>query len=147
MPKLLPPVYFLAALALAVLASFLFPFPVLIPPAARIAGLLPVVVGIALNLAADRQFKRRGTTVKPFQRSSALITDGVFRWSRNPMYLGMVLIVAGIALLEGTAIAWVGVAALAIIFDQAFIRREERMLEETFGAEFEAYTRRARRWL
>ena len=146
MPKLLPPTYFLAALALAVLASFLFPLPVLIPPAARIAGLLPIVAGIALNLAADRQFKRRGTTVKPFQRSSALITDGVFRWSRNPMYLGMILIVAGVALLEGTAIAWMAVAALGVIF-QAFIRREERMLEETFGAEFEAYTRGTRRWL
>ena len=146
MPKLLPPTYFLAALALAVLASFLFPLPVLIPPAARIAGLLPVVAGIALNLAADRQFKRRGTTVKPFQRSNALITDGVFRWSLNPMYLGMILIVAGVALLEGTAIAWMAVAALGVIF-QAFIRREERMLEETFGAEFEAYTRRTRRWL
>jgi protein-S-isoprenylcysteine O-methyltransferase Ste14 len=94
MLKLLPPAYLLAALAFAVLASFLFPLPVLIPPAARIAGLLPVVAGIALNLAADRQFKRRATTVKPFQRSSALITDGVFRWSRNPMYLGMVMIVA-----------------------------------------------------
>ena len=146
MPKLLPPTYFLAALALAVLASFLFPLPVLIPPAARIAGLLPIVAGIALNLAADRQFKRRGTTVKPFQKSSALITDGVFRWSRNPMYLGMILIVAGVALLEGTAIAWMAVAALGVIF-QAFIRREDRMLEETFGAEFEAYTRRTRRWL
>jgi protein-S-isoprenylcysteine O-methyltransferase Ste14 len=147
MPKLLPPTYFLAALAFAVLASFLFPLPVLIPPAARIAGLLPIIAGIALNLAADRQFKRRGTTVRPFQRSSALIMDGVFRWSRNPMYLGMVLIVAGIALLEGTAIAWIAVAGLAIILDQAFIRREERMLEETFGAEFEAYTQRTRRWL
>jgi protein-S-isoprenylcysteine O-methyltransferase Ste14 len=59
----------------------------------------------------------------------------------------MVLIVAGIALLEGTAIAWMAVVALAVILDQAFIRGEERMLEETFGAEFEAYTQRTRRWL
>jgi len=100
-----------------------------------------------LNIAADRQFKRLGTTVKPLQRSSALATDGVFRWSRNPMYLGMVLIVPGVGLLEGTAIAWMAVAALAVILDQAFVRREERMLEETFGTEFEAYTRRTRRWL
>ena len=54
------------------------------------------------------------------------------------MYLGMVLIVAGVALLEGTAVAWIAVAGLAIILDQAFIRREERMLEEAFGAQQEA---------
>src|SRR3974377_1242979 len=124
MLRLLPPAYFLAALAFAVLASFLFPLPVRIPPAARIAGLLPIAAGIALNLIADRQFKRRGTTVKPFQRSSALITDGAFRWSRNPMYLGMVLIAAGAAVLEGAAIGWIAVVALAVILDQAFIQPE-----------------------
>ena len=147
MPKLFPPSYFLGAVAFAVLAHILFPFPVIIPSAVRIIGLLPILGGIALNLGADRQFKHYRTTVKPFKQSSALVTDGVFRWSRNPMYLGMVLIVAGIALLEGTGIAWIAVAALTLILDRAFIRREERMLEGTFGAEFEEYRQRTRRWL
>jgi protein-S-isoprenylcysteine O-methyltransferase Ste14 len=147
MPKLLPPAYFFAAIVLAALAGFLFPVPVLIPSSMRLVGILPIIVGIALNLAADRQFKRHGTTVKPFQRSSALITDGVFRWSRNPMYLGMVLIVAGVAALEGTVISWMAVVALALILDRAFIRHEESMLEETFGTEFREYRERTRRWL
>jgi hypothetical protein len=47
---------------------------------------------MALNITADRQFKRRHTTVKPFQRSSCLVTNGVFRWTRNPMNLGIVLV-------------------------------------------------------
>ena len=143
----MPPTYLLAAIAVTVAMHLVIPVAVPIPVAWRFIGFLPIAIGILLNIAADRQFKQLGTTVKSLQRSSALATDGVFQWSRNPMYLGMVLIVAGVALLEGTAVAWLAVAALAIILDQAFIRREERMLEETFGAEFEAYTRRTRRWL
>jgi protein-S-isoprenylcysteine O-methyltransferase Ste14 len=65
-----------------------------IPSPWRFAGVLPIAAGIALNVAAARQFKPRNTTVTPFQESSALMTDGVLRWSRNPMYLGMVLIVS-----------------------------------------------------
>jgi hypothetical protein len=101
MTKVLPPVYFLAAIALTVAAHFLFPVAVFIPYAWRFVGLLPVAAGIALNIAADHQLKRFNTTVKPFERSNALITEGIFRWSRNPMYLGMVLIVGGIAVFEG----------------------------------------------
>ncbi|MGO9546816.1 MAG: methyltransferase family protein [Rhodomicrobium sp.] len=147
MTKLLPPSYFFAAIVLAILAHFLFPLAVLIPSAWRAAGLLPIAAGIGLNLAADRQFKRCQTTVKPLQRSSTLVTDGVFRISRNPMYLGMVLILCGVALIEGTASPWIAVAALAAILSRVFIRREETMLEETFGAVFEDYKQSTRRWV
>ncbi len=147
MTKLLPPVYFFAALAFTLLAHFIFPLGSLIPSGWRFAGLLPIAAGIALNLAADRQFKLCGTTVKPLQRSSALVTDGVFGWSRNPMYLGMVLIVSGAALLEGSVSPWIAVVALAVLLDRIFIVREENMLGETFGAAFEDYRRRVRRWL
>lgn len=98
-----------------------------------------------LNIAAGREFKRLRTTVKPLPRSSALATDGVFRWSRNPMYLGMVFIVAGVALLEGSISPWIVVVALAIVLDWVFVVREEEMLKDTFGDAFERYSRRVRR--
>ncbi len=146
MTKLLPPVYFFAAMALALAAHFLFPLAVIIPYGWRLAGAIPIAAGIALNIVADRQFKFRGTEVKPFQRSTALVMDGVFAWTRNPMYLGMVLIVCGVAWLEGTVSPWIAAAALAVLLDRLFIVREERMLEETFGARYYDYTRRVRRW-
>ncbi|MGO8952940.1 MAG: methyltransferase family protein [Rhodomicrobium sp.] len=147
MTKILPPTYFFASIALALAAHFLFPIATIIPDGWSLAGLLPIAAGIALNVVADGQFKHWGTEVKPFKRSSALVTDGVFRWSRNPMYLGMVLIVAGVALLEGTLSPWIAPVALAVLLDRVFIVREERTLEETFGAAFQQYKRRVRRWL
>ena len=63
------------------------------------------------------------------------------------MYLGMVLIVAGVALLEGSIGPWLAVAALAIVLDRVFVVREEMVLRETFGEAFEQYRRRVRRWL
>jgi protein-S-isoprenylcysteine O-methyltransferase Ste14 len=147
MTKILPPVYFFGAIALTIAAHFLIPLAVIIPFVWRFAGLLAIACGIALNIEADRQLKRLGTTVKPFQRSNALATGGVFRWSRNPMYLGMILIVSGVALLAGSVSPWIIVAALAVLLDRVFVRREEQMLKETFGAAFEPYTERVRRWL
>ena len=141
------PTYFLATIALMIVLHFLVPLAVPVPFAWRFVGLFPIAAGVAVNIAADRQFKRHGTTVKPLQKSSALITDGVFKWSRNPMYLGMVLIVAGIALLEGSISPWFVVAALAIVLDRVFIAREEALLKETFGDAFEHYCRRMRRWV
>jgi protein-S-isoprenylcysteine O-methyltransferase Ste14 len=147
MSRVLPPIYFIAAIALTILMHFLVPLAVLIPLFWRVVGLIPIIAGVALNIAADRQFKRLGTTVKPLQRSSALATDGIFRWSRNPMYLGMVFIVAGTALLEGSISPWIAVAALAIVLDRVFVVPEEKMLRETFGDAFQQYSQRVRRWL
>ncbi len=147
MTKLLPPTYFFAAVALALALHFLFPLGAVIPFGWRFAGVLPIAAGIALNIVADRQFKNRGTEVKPFKRSTALVTDGVFRWSRNPMYLGMVSIVCGIAWIEGSLSPWIAAVALAVLLDRLFIVREERMLEATFGAAYGQYRRRVRRWL
>jgi protein-S-isoprenylcysteine O-methyltransferase Ste14 len=147
MTRLLPPTYFLSAIVLILAAHFLVPIATLIPQAWRLVGVLPMMAGIALNILADRQFRKFHTTVKPLQTSSALITDGCFRWSRNPMYLGMVLIASGTAILEGSVSPWIVVVALAILLDRVFIVREEKMLAETFGTDFQNYQRRVRRWL
>ncbi len=147
MTRVLPPVYLLTAVALMIAVHFLVPLAMPIPFAWRLVGPLPIAIGVFLNIAADHQFKRLGTTVKPLQRSSALATDGVFRWSRNPMYLGMFFIVAGIALIEGSISPWLVVAALAIVLDRIFVVPEEKMLKETFGDAFEQYSRRVPRWL
>ncbi len=85
--------------------------------------------------------------MKPFEESSALVTSGAYRISRHPMYLGIVLIVLGIALLLGSLLSFVIVAALAGLLDRRFIAVEERMLAARFGEAWQAYKRRARRWV
>jgi protein-S-isoprenylcysteine O-methyltransferase Ste14 len=81
----LPPVYFLGAIACMIGLHFLLPFSRWLAWPTSAFGIVVVVSGIALAIYADGQFKRSGTTVKPFEKSSALVTDGVFAHSRNPM--------------------------------------------------------------
>ena len=147
-PKgVLPPAVLLGAICLAVGLHLVLPLKQVVLFPYRLLALVPLLLGVALNLLADGVFKKAGTTVKPFEVSAVLITDGVFRLSRNPMYLGMVLIVLGIALGLGSLSSLLVAVALPAVLDRAFIVPEERMLEETFGEEFASYRRRVRRWV
>jgi protein-S-isoprenylcysteine O-methyltransferase Ste14 len=145
--KVLPPVYFLGALVAMAALHYLWPVAQYLSFPRTLIGLLPLGIGVGLNIAADRQFKRHQTTVKPFQRSSALVTGFPFSLSRNPMYVGLALLLVGIALLLGTVTPWLPAVAFPILLDLRFIRMEERMLAETFGSEWEQYRARVRRWL
>jgi protein-S-isoprenylcysteine O-methyltransferase Ste14 len=145
--KILPPTHLLIAMILMSAAQFVLPLWSVIAFPWRIAGLLPLGAGVYLNLRADRQLKQRRTTVKPFERSVALVTDGVFAWTRSPMYLGMALILAGMAVLFGSLSPWVIVVAFVIVIDRVFIVQEERQLDESFGVTFRQYRSRVRRWL
>jgi len=113
----------------------------------RLAGLLPLTLGLVLVLVGDRAFKRAETPICPGARVTALVTRGVYRLSRNPMYLGMVLIAVGFAVLLGAWSALVVPWALALVLDRRFVRAEERRLAEQFGAHYEEYRRRVRRWI
>jgi protein-S-isoprenylcysteine O-methyltransferase Ste14 len=98
-------------------------------------------------VVADRQFKQAKTTVKPFQRSSALVTNGAYRICRHPMYLGFVLILSGMAILTGSLSPFVVVPAFAVLVEVVFIREEERMMAAEFGDAWLAYKEKVRRWL
>ncbi len=142
----LPPVVLLLAIILLAVMHFLLPGRVLAYPA-NLVGLLPLAVGVYLNLAADRLLKRYHTTVKPFQESTALLTTGVYGHTRNPMYLGFVLLLLGIALLLGSAGPLVIVALFPVLINLMYIRAEETMLRDRFGDEWVAYQARVRKWL
>lgn len=145
--KLLPPAYVLTAIVLMVALHLIAPAARLISSPWNILGIIPLAVGIVINVVADRAFRRAGTTVKPFQESSALIMTGVFRLSRNPMYLGFVLVVLGIAVITGSLTPLVVVPAFALLLDRNFIAAEERMLEERFGSVWLEYKKSVRRWI
>ena len=147
MKKTLPPVYFLGAIIVEVLLHFLLPLRQFLVFPWRLLGLVPPVIGIVLNLLADQTFKKHETTVKPFEESKALVTGGVFRISRNPMYLGMTLMLLGVTLILGSVTPFVVVLLFPVLLDRIFIVTEERMLEDTFGDQFRQYRNRVRRWI
>src|SRR5208337_2720588 len=99
----------------------------------NLIGIVFILIGLYLELAADGAFHRAGTTVTPYDESQALITQGVFRFSRNPMYLGFALLLFGAAGLFGTLTPFLVTPVFMILIERRFIRGEEAMLEHTFG--------------
>ena len=106
-----------------------------------------VALGLALNITASRRFEAVGTPIRPGTRSTSLETGGVFAYSRNPMYLGMALILFGAALALGTATAFLVAPIFAVLIQRHFIVHEEAMLVDTFPREYAEYRDRVRRWV
>jgi protein-S-isoprenylcysteine O-methyltransferase Ste14 len=92
-------------------------------------------------------FKRMGTTPEPNGVASALLTSGPFRWTRNPLYLGLAILLACFGVLLDSAWTLCLTPVLVLLLDQLVIAREERRLRAQFGEAYEGYTRRVRRWL
>lgn len=111
------------------------------------AGLATAAAGLLLGISALGLFHRKGTKPEPWKPSSALVSDGVYRFTRNPMYLGMMLIYAGIALIAGGPWTAAALAPVFLIFNVYVIAREEAYLERRFGDVYIAYRRQVRRWL
>ena len=143
-----PPLIYLGILALGVLADRLLGFAWLLAMELRIAALIALVVaGLALLLAAANRFVLAGTEVKPWKTSSAIVGQGVYRFTRNPMYLAMALIYLGLALGLASIAALVLLPVALLLVQTQIIAREERYLEAKFGDEYRGYKASVRRWL
>ena len=145
--RVMPPTLFLGLLAAAVGLALLLPTRTIDSRPVNYIGIALIAAGALLNLWSDRQFKRARTTVKPYGHPTVLLSSGAFRLSRNPMYLGMAAIIAGCAWLLGSAPALVCAVVFVVAVDRWFIRREEANAHAAFGAAYDDYRRRVRRWL
>ena len=125
----------------------MLPLAIIVPAPFSYIGVATIAAGVAMIVWSRRAFQAAATPITPFTESPALIRDGLYRWSRNPMYLGAVLLVSGVAPLLGSATSIVVAAVFFIILQETFVRREERLLEQRFGDEYRNYRRSARRWL
>ncbi|CAN2532281.1 hypothetical+protein [Methylocapsa aurea] len=117
------------------------------PPSARIAGGLVIALALANDVWCALLMRRQGTTMRPDRAVSSLVVAGPYRWSRNPIYVSHVALVAGLGLAFGSVWMILLTPALAFLLQRLAIEREERHLSQRFGAEFDAYVARTRRWL
>ena len=145
-----PPLLYVVAAGIAVALHLWFPLP-WFDGVARVIlagiGLCGLCAGIALEVVTALTFRRHRTTIWPNRGASALITEGPFAKSRNPIYVGNTILMLGAGLLLG--IAWfipLGIVA-AFLVQKLAIEREERHLAARFGLEWEAYARKTPRWL
>lgn len=118
-------------------------------PTSTAAAFALAASGCATALAGVMTFRRHHTTVDPRfpDKTSTLVTRGVYRLSRNPMYLGFLLCLMGLALHLGSVFAWALVPLFVLYMNRFQIRPEEVVLQAAFGDAFTTYRRQVRRWL
>jgi protein-S-isoprenylcysteine O-methyltransferase Ste14 len=142
-----PPVWLVFGLVAVFALNEYYPGPRFTSTAFQLAGGALLVAGLLLLVFAGGLFKKAGTDLVPFRNVTALVTDGVYRYTRNPMYLGMVLVLLGSAVTVGAALALCVPLVFAVIIEVRFIRPEEAMLRNLFPGEFPVYCMRVRRWI
>jgi len=145
--KIMPPTYFYLGIVLIVLAHFIFPILKIIHYPYNLLGILLIVFGVALNTSAWMLFVKNKTTQNPFKNPNQFIIKGIYKVTRNPMYLGMFLILLGISVLLGSLIILIFPVIFFVMINQLFIPVEEKNMEKTFGKEYIRYKNKVRRWI
>ena len=143
----MPTTFFMILLLLSIGCQFVFPILRFLFPPYNYLGFGLVIFGIIINLWTDSIFKKMQTTVKPYKIPSFLVTSGPFKLSRHPMYLGMVSILLGTAISQGSLIPFVFPLIFIIIIEIKFIPLEENNLEKKFGHQYIDYKKNVRRWI
>ncbi len=142
-----PPLIFVGGLVVGIALELVFPTGSLPLVLAIVAGLAGLVALLFLDGTAMMRFRRAGTSMIPFQPTTAIVTTGPYRFTRNPMYVGMAVLYVGLALAFGLLWALAVFPLVVLAVDRLVIAREERYLARKFGEEYLAYKRRVRRWL
>jgi len=142
-----PPATFALAVVLLLALAAALPGPRTLRDAWRLVGILPLAGGVALHGWAWRLFRRRGTSVRAGEIPGELVTGGPYRWSRNPMYLAGILVLAGLALAVGRTTPLLIPFLYAWIVRIRFLPAEERVLERRFGERYLRYRERVRAWV
>jgi len=142
-----PPMWLAFGIILQFVLNEYFPGLRFTTVAGQVIGGVILVIGLALLVTAGGLFKQADTDLIPFKDVSALVTTGVYRFTRNPMYLGMALVLLACAVTVGAATAFIVPPVFMAIIHFRFILPEEDMLRELFPDEFPAYCQNVRRWI
>ncbi len=145
--KIIPPVYLLTTLVLMWVTYRFLPLYVFIHAPWRYAGVLVTLTGIAMAAYSAGLFKKAETGIVPFDEATTLVTGGLYRYTRNPMYLGMIVMLLGVAVLFGNAGSLLPIPLFILVIRNNFVLGEERFLETAFGQQYVSYKSTVRRWI
>jgi len=146
-PRIFPPIWLVFAIVSMAALDRWLPLAQLTPSFSSGFAWLLLLPGLAITLFAGNGFRRAKTGIVPFSRSTTLVTGGIYRYTRNPMYLGMVVFLAGLALKLGSVGAWIPIPVFIAIVQWQFIVNEEVFLTAIYGDTYRAYQEKVRRWL
>jgi len=139
-----PPVILLASIVLQIILLFSFPISV---DLSSLLGLILILSGISLVFVSFRFMRKMKTTFIPDGTPEVLISSGPFKFSRNPIYLGMLTILVGVAFLMSSLSAIIIAFVFGIIINFTWIAHEEKKLHELFSEDWENYSSKVRRWI
>ncbi len=142
-----PPLIYLGFLVLGGALDYFWPVGLGAGAVGVPAGAVLLILGGVIAISAIRQFRRAGTSFKPHEPSTAIISGGPYRHSRNPMYIALGLVYAGIAVAADGLWAAALLAPTLAVVNYGVIAREERYLEGKFGDEYLRYKASVRRWV
>lgn len=146
----IPPPVIAATIALGMwLLSRYVPLLRLDEPWFSYPGYLLIVAGLSLDVIGAIQFRRARTTINPLrpEKSSSVVTSGVYRFSRNPMYLGMLTVLCGVAFLLKAISGFLLLPVFVLLINRLQIMPEEKALKKLFGDSYQQYLNRVRRWV
>lgn len=142
-----PPLIYLGAIVAGALIERVWRARLPVGGWGRVAGLLLIAAAVILAASAVRAFSRAKTSPKPHKPTTAIVTSGPFRFTRNPIYISFTLVQLGIALMTASAWTLALLIPVLLVVRLGVVAREERYLKRKFGDEYLSYTRRVRRWL
>ncbi|MBL4623713.1 MAG: isoprenylcysteine carboxylmethyltransferase family protein, partial [Flavobacteriales bacterium] len=141
-----PPLYYFIAIAITIGTRFFLEINISSHSALWTAGILLLAGSIALALWTKYVMTRKGTTANSYKQSMVVVTNGPFRFSRNPMYLSINLLTIGLSFVFNDLILLI-LTGFAVLIIHVVIKREERYLAKKFGEEYLRYKKRVRRWI
>lgn len=146
-PLFRPPPIALLLIAISIFLHFTFPIMRIIYYPYNLLGIGVIVVGLFIMIWGVKAFQKLETPLIPGEKPKKVVIKGPFTFSRNPMYLGFVIFLLGIAILLGSIIAFISPIGFFLIIHFFFIPFEEKLMEKTFGKKYIEYKKSVRRWI
>jgi len=148
-PIIPPPIILVFFIGIVLGLDAFSPFDLLLGQSSFVVAITFGGVGALISVLGVLQFRQQQTTINPhtIDKASALVTGGIYRFTRNPMYLGMLMVLIGVVCFSKDAMGLLAIAGFIVSLNRLQIVPEERALREMFGAAFDAYCVRTRRWI
>ena len=147
MKKVIPPVLFVICIVVMVGLWLVFPIMQFVTFPISLVGILPLVVGLGIAKRGSDIFEKTGTNIETFDNPDILVTGGLYRISRNPMYLGFLVALLGVAIMLGNFSSLLVAVGFFVITDRWYIKFEEEAMAKAFGDRYAEYKVKTRRWL
>jgi len=146
-PILTPPLIALVLVIISFILHLKFPIATIVSYPYNLLGIIGILLGFKISFQGKNVFKRLGVLLRPGSKSDRLVVDGPFRYTRNPMYLGFVIMLVGISFILGSVSAFLAPVVFFLVIHFTFIPFEEKLMKKQFGKEYLEYKNRVRKWV